>query len=553
MVINVNDLVNRRADNRWDRTAVGDLLERVTWSTPDKTVIVGWDGAFAHPENERLTYRQANDSANRFANALLSKGLVRGDVVMLLCDNSVEAWLTKLAVAKAGLVCAPVNTMMAPDVLGQLVELVEPKFLVIDSERWATNADILGHHGVEAGVTITIGGDAVPGSSSFLEFCADSPDTEPQVDIHGDDIWQILFTSGTTAAPKGVMLSHHATHYAGMNFTAALTRGLRHESDIVQCSFLPLIYHVGDHLFNISVLLNGGTLVIGRKPDPVATARAIDRESVTCLWGGSPAMLGAVAEALDAEPNLNASNLSVAVYGWAALPPRTFASLRVRCGDSLQALAIFGQTESIACHRFWPDSWSELYERTAPRDNYVGVPSPILSSKIVDPFGMEIRSHDDGPGEAVYRSPALFSGYYRNEQATREAFVDGWFHSGDSCVIGENGQRIMVDRYKDIVKTGGENVSTLRVEAVLLEHPSVARAAVVGLPHQQWGEAVTAVVVTHEGVVADASDIIDFARSRLAGFETPKRIEFVDSLPDTVGGKILKYKLRQSLAALYTT
>ncbi|KQU45889.1 AMP-dependent synthetase [Rhodococcus sp. Leaf278] len=553
MAINVSDLVDRRADNRWDRTAVGDLLERVTWSTPDKTVIVGWDGAFAHPENERLTYKQANDSANRFANALLSKGLVRGDVVMLLCDNSVEAWLTKLAVAKAGLVCAPVNTMMAPDVLGQLVELVEPKFLVIDSERWATNADILGYHGVEAGVTITIGGDAVPGSSSFSEFCADSPDTEPQVDIHGDDIWQILFTSGTTAAPKGVMLSHHATHYAGMNFTAALTRGLRHESDIVQCSFLPLIYHVGDHLFNISVLLNGGTLVIGRKPDPVATARAIDRESVTCLWGGSPAMLGVVAETLDAEPDLDASSLKVAVYGWAALPPRTFASLRARCGDSLQALAIFGQTESIACHRFWPDSWSDLYERTAPRDNYVGVPSPILSSKIVDPLGVEITNTDDGPGEAVYRTPALFSGYYRNEQATRDAFAGGWFHSGDSCVIGENGQRIMVDRYKDIVKTGGENVSTLRVEAVLLEHPAVARAAVVGLPHEQWGEAVTAVVVTREGVVADASDIIDFARSRLAGFETPKRVEFVDSLPDTVGGKILKYKLRQSLAALYTT
>ncbi|SNT47577.1 class I adenylate-forming enzyme family protein [Rhodococcoides kyotonense] len=551
MVINVNDLVNRRADNRWDRTSVGDLLERVTWSTPDKTVIVGWEGAFAHPENERLTYRQANDKANQFANALLAQGLSRGDVVMMLCDNSVEAWLTKLAVAKAGLVVAPVNTMMAPDVVGQLADLVEPKFLVVDAERWAPNSDALGSRGVSAGVTITIGGGVVDGSASFADFIAGSPSTEPDVDVHGDDIWQILFTSGTTAAPKGVMLSHHATHYAGLNFTASLTRGLRHETAIVQCSFLPLIYHVGDHLFNISVLLNGGTLVLGRKPDPVAIAQAIDREKVTCLWGGSPAMLGAVAETLDAQQDLDASTLTVAVYGWAALPPRTFATLRTHCGDTFQALAIFGQTESIGCHRFWPDSWTELYERTAPQDNYVGVPSPILASQIFDPFGDPIVDSAGGPGEAVYRSPALFAGYYRNEQATADAFAGGWFHSGDSCVIGESGQRIMVDRYKDIVKTGGENVSTLRVEAVLLEHPAVARAAVVGLPHEQWGEAVTAVIVARDGIDADPSDIIEFARARLAGFETPKRVEFVDSLPDTVGGKILKYKLRQSLSHLY--
>jgi len=552
MPINVNDLVDRRADNRWDRTSVGDLLERVTWSSPDKTVIVGWEGAFAHPENERLTYRQANDKANQFANALLAQGLTRGDVVMMLCDNSVEAWLAKFAVAKAGLVCAPVNTMMAPDVVGQLVDLVEPKFLVIDAERWTPNVEMFTDRGLSAGVTIAIGCEAADDNVTFADFCAGSPTTEPDVTIHGDDIWQILFTSGTTAAPKGVMLSHHATYFAGLNFTAPLTRGLRHETDLVQCSFLPLIYHVGDHLFSIAVLLSGGTLVLGRGPDPVAIAQAIDRERVTSLWGGSPAMVAAADAAFDAHPDLDASSLTVAVYGWAALPPAVFAAMRKHCGDSFQALAIFGQTESIGCHRFWPDDWTELYERTAPQENYVGVPSPILASKVIDAFGEEITGPDDGPGEAVYRSPALFAGYYRNEKATAEAFAGGWFHSGDSCAIGESGQRIMVDRYKDIVKTGGENVSTLRVESVLMQHPAVARVAVVGLPHEQWGEAVTAMVIVNEGFDVTAVDIIDFARSRLAGFETPKKVEFVDSLPDTVGGKILKYKLRQKYSDLYT-
>src|SRR5699024_7021397 len=127
------------------------------------------------------------------------------------------------------------------------------------------------------------------------------------------------------------------------------------------------------------------------------------------------------------------------------------------------------------CHTFWPDEWTELYEASAPAINYVGVPTPLLASKIISPLGDQIENPDDGPGEAVYRSPTICSGYYRDEQATEEAFADGWFHSGDSCAIGESGQRIMVDRYKDIVKSGGENVSTIRVESILQSHPAIER------------------------------------------------------------------------------
>jgi len=135
--------------------------------------------------------------------------------------------------------------------------------------------------------------------------------------------------------------------------------------------------------------------------------------------------------------------------------------------------------------------------------------------------------------------------------ATAQAFRDGWFHSGDSCVHGEHGLRIMVDRYKDIVKTGGENVSSLRVESVLHQHPGVAKAAVVGLPHGTWGEAVTAVVVADPAHPATAAELIAFCRERLAGFETPKDVIFVDALPETVGGKVLKYKLRAAHAGRY--
>ncbi len=170
---------------------------------------------------------------------------------------------------------------------------------------------------------------------------------------------------------------------------------------------------------------------------------------------------------------------------------------------------------------------------------------------MVDENGMSVMGKPGTPGESVYRSPTVASGYYLNQEASDEAFRDGWFHSGDSCMVDEQGLRIMVDRFKDIVKSGGENVSSIRVEAVLYAHPSVLRVAVVGLPHDRWGEAVTAIVVLKPDASATEAELIAHCRERLAGFETPKGIAFTDALPDTVGGKILKYKLREQFATFY--
>ena len=149
----------------------------------------------------------------------------------------------------------------------------------------------------------------------------------------------------------------------------------------------------------------------------------------------------------------------------------------------------------------------------------------------------------------VYRSPVVTAGYFRDEKATREAFRHGWFHSGDMCEFRADGLRVMVDRYKDVVKSGGENVSSLRVEAVVAQFPGVARVAVVGLPDPRWGETVTAVVVPRPDETIDEAALIAFCRERLAGFETPKRVVLMDDLPATVGGKVLKYKLRASLGS----
>jgi uncharacterized protein (TIGR03084 family) len=550
----VTNLHHRRAARRWERTAIADLVERPTWSFPDRLALVGAEGAYSDPAFTRVTYRGADETANRIAHALAARGLTQGDVVALLCENSVEALLMKLGVAKAGLVVAPLNPALAADVVTDILRRIEPALVVVDAEVWPRHADALDAAGVGAGVTIEIGGGAVPGSIPFAELIADQPTTEPDVEVHGDDIWELLFTSGTTASPKAVMLSHTNGTLAGYGSALSLTRGLRFEDDLVLCSFLPLVYHIGDHAFALATFASGGTLVVGRRPDPHQIAAAVAAERATTLWAGSPQLLRGVAEVLDAEPDrYDVRSLRVIVYGWAALHPDTLAALQRTCHPDLLVYEIFGQTESIASHRFWPARWEEIYRRTAPTQNYVGVPSSLLASTVMDTEGRSLAGTPGQAGEAVYRSPAVMAGYYKDEAATRDAFRYGWFHSGDSCLYDAGGLRIMVDRFKDIIKSGGENVSSLRVESVLVQHPAVARAAVIGLPHDHWGEAVTAVVVAKEGCDVVPDDVIAFCRRALAGFETPKQVVVVEGLPETVGGKVLKYRLRAGFADLYTS
>lgn len=547
MVFDVTSLYDRRADEPWNRICVSDMVERLTWSKPDCTAIVGWNGAFGDPRYERLTFAELDALTSQVAHGLRARGLQRGDRVAMVCENSVEGYAFKLGVAKAGMVAAPVNPAMAPDVVRHLIDRVQPRLCVVDAELWSAGEEQLRAAGVSPDVVVEIGGRAPAGSVSFSEFVTDMPGTPPEATVHGDDIYEILFTSGTTAMPKGVMCSHAASTLAAQGFALTLTRGIPFEGDVKVATFLPMIYHVGHQIFLLAAFAAGGSVVLGRRPDPAAIAASIAREQVTALWGGSPAMLDALLQ--QAETGVDdLSSLTVAIYGWAALPPAVLDGLK-KHAPRLAVAEIFGQTESIACHRFWPDMHPDLYRRTAPQHNYVGLPSPLLASKIIDFDGVSLSDQPGTPGEAVYRSPAVAAGYYLDEKATREAFHDGWFHSGDSCVHADDGLRVMVDRYKDIVKSGGENVSTIRVEATLSLHPGVEKAAVIGVPDERWGEMVTAFVVPTQAGTVTAAELIDFARESLAGFETPKRVHFIDSLPETVGGKVMKYKLRQQYGA----
>lgn len=546
--IDVENFRNRRNDQRWNRVSVGDVIERVTWATPDRLCLIAAPDAVINPAHSRLTYRQANDIINKVANRLLKLDLGEAARVAMLAENSNEAWLSKVGIAKAGLVAAPVNTMMAPDVIADCLKRVGADVIIADQAQW----DKLGGPLAESGLKpiMLVGGEDGAETPSFDDFIAGESAEEPDVRIHGDDIWEILFTSGTTAAPKAVMLSHTYTYNAANAQLFQLMRGLRPDQDLITATFTPMTFHIGDQILMFAPFLAGGTVVMGRKPDGDQVAQCVTEEKATHLWGGSPQFVEALIRACHDNPGkYDLSSITVMNFGWAPMDPKSLNAFRELTRPDVWVYELIGQTECVPCHCFNIPRHEELYQATAPAKNYVGIPVPILASTVMDADGNDLRGQPGVEGEAVYRSPAIFSGYYRDEEATRESLKGGWFHSGDSFIFDDQDLRIMVDRYKDIVKSGGENVSSIRVEAVLQQHPSIARAAVVGIVDDRWGEMVTGCVILNPGATIDADEVIAFCRERLAGFETPKRIEVMDAFPETVGGKILKYKIRAQLAA----
>ncbi|MGX7358610.1 AMP-binding protein [Dolosigranulum pigrum] len=546
MELDVNTLYNRRNDSRFNRVAVGDLVERITYSYPDKHAIIACEGAYSDPNYREVSYRQFNEVANQFANALLDRGFQRGDRVLFFCDNSAEAMIGKFGVAKAGLVNVPVNTMIAPDVIEYIIQLTEPVFIVSDAAHNEKLESILSRLNRTSDVTILIGGDELAtGAESFTDFVNRSSTEAPDVTIHGDDIWEILFTSGTTSMPKGVMISHHYTYFAGYDYGMHFSRGLTFPGDYVLASFLPTIYHVADQTLPASVFLHAGTLVLGRSLDYPQLAQAITDYKVTALWAGFSDMLEKLVDCYDDHEQLyDFSSLTSILYGYAALKPAYHKRLKEIGAPHIQTFESFAQTEVIAGYRFYHDQHEVAYLEKAPLVNYVGFPDATLAAKRIDEQGQEVDAEE--AGEVVYQSPISFSGYYKNAEATRASFTpDGWFKSGDGLAKDSDGVSIMIGRYKDIIKSGGENVASPRVESVIKLHDAVDNAAVIGLPSEKWGEEVTAVVVLKDGITVSEADLIAFCRKRLAGFETPKKVIFTDSLPESVAGKIRKYDLVQ--------
>jgi len=550
MKFDVTSLYNRRADKRWDRIALGDALERMTWSCPDKEALISWEGAYVDKENERLTYRQCNDKANQFANALLEKGLKRGDRVMTFGLNSAEHFLAQAGIAKAGLVLVPGNVMMATDVIDYILKQVEPKFLVIDAQFYPRVEKVFKDNKLNVGVTIPIGGGVIPGSVSFKDFINGKSKEEPNVTIHGDDILQIMYTSGTTAWPRGVMLSHIYMYWVSIGHAMTMSRGagVLTEWDYKTGNYYP-IFHIAAQGMVWSALMIGGSSLIARMPDPKIICESMTREKLTTVFGG-PIDYSRIADFYEKNPGVyDTRYLRVCPCGWGPIPPSVDKRLRKIFGQDLVILSYDGQTECVYDTRGWHHKFYETYEKHSPSLNYLGVSHAFYATRIMDTNG---KACPQGvPGEKVMQSPGMMAGYYKNEEETKRVFQYGWFHGGDACQYDENGLMIMVDRFKDVIKSGGENVSSMRVENTIVTYPKVEMAAVFGVPHARWGESVVAAVVAKKGETITEKEILDHCKAKLAGFETPKKVVFVDKLPISIGTKIKKFELRATYKDLF--
>jgi len=550
MELDVTSLVNRRADHRWDRIAVGDMIERMTWSFPDQEALVSWEGAYVDKKNSRLTYRQLDEKANQFANGLIAGKLKRGDRVLLFASNSAEHYIAQIGAAKAGVVMVPVNVMVAPDVIDHIIRQTEPKFSLVDDQLFPRADQAFKKNGLEAGVTIPITGGIVPGSVSFDQFIQGQSKEEPEVRIHGDDIVEILYTSGTTSLPKGVMISHIYLYFCALSHAMSMSRGpgVDTEWDYRIGIYYP-IFHIAAQGMIMSAHVIGGTAVMTRSPDLQLIVDSMTRERLTSIYGGA-ADYTRIARIYEENPGKYATKyLRTCPYGWGPLPPEVDQKLRNIFREDLIILSYDGMTECVYDTRGWNHKFYDVYKKASPASHYLGVSHPFYATRIVDEEMKTCAPRE--MGEKVMQSPVMMSGYYKDEEATRAALRGGWLHSGDACQYDEDNRIILVDRFKDVIKSGGENVSSIRVENTILLHPKVENAAVFGVPHQRWGEAVVAAVVIKPGDDLAENELIDFCRTKLAGFETPKRVVVVDQLPISVGTKIKKYELRMNYKELF--
>jgi fatty-acyl-CoA synthase len=514
------------------RHSLGDLLQRSALRRPDRTALVHGD--------VRLTYAELDAKVNRTANALADRGVTKGDRIALLAHNDHAYVEVTFALARLGAITVPVNFMLQAGEVAYILEHAGASGMVVESallpvaQGAAKEADLEGSltvRGVLAG-----GGRMLPdGWEPFETWTAHGDATPPPVAIADDDVLQLMYTSGTESRPKGVMMTSRSLI---AQYVSCIVDG-RFTADDVALHALPLFHVAAQHCFLNPNLYLGGTNVVLDSPDPARLLETIERERITSLFCPPTVWI-----ALLRHPDFDRrdlSSLSKGYYGASIMPVAIVEELRRRLPE-MDLFNFYGQTEMSAVALV-----------LAPEDQLRKPGSaglPVINSETM------LVDDDDQPvgpgveGEIVHRSPHATAGYWNDPEKTAAAFRGGWFHSGDLGVMDAEGYITVVDRKKDMIKTGGENVASREVEEVVYQHPAVAEVAVFGIAHPRWIEAVAAVVVPRDGQTVDTDDVLRFCRERLAGYKSPKYVAVVDTLPKNASGKILKRDLRTAFAHL---
>ena len=491
--------------------------------------------------NVRLTYAQFADRARRLAGGLQSLGVAPGDRVAFLslnCHRLIEAYY---GVLEAGAVLLPLNIRLAPHELAFILRDAGVKILFVGKE-FLDLADAFRKDtpGIEDFILL----EGVPqaewlAKNNYEEILAAAkPVRSDFMKVDEDSVAELFYTSGTSANPKGVMLTHRNVYLHAMCVALAFDTRL----NSVELHTIPL-FHANGWGVAHSLTLQGGTHVMVRRFETREVFRLIQDEKVQ-----SCSLVPTMATALVNCPERSKYNLSTlnrVVIGGAASSPTLVREVEQVLGCT--CFSGYGLTEtspmlSISPMKPWL-RW-EGDQRYAGQA-MTGYAAPAMELRIVDANDVDVAHDGVAIGEIVARTDGVMKGYWGDPEATREALRGGWFHTGDMATINEEGYILIVDRKKDIIVSGGENISSLEIEKALLAHPSVYEIAVVPVPDERWGEVPKALVVLKPGLEATEAELLEFCRARVARYKAPRTVEFLESLPKTGTGKILKKELRK--------
>ncbi|HLG73996.1 MAG TPA: acyl--CoA ligase family protein [Chloroflexota bacterium] len=505
------------------------FLERSAYVYPDKPAIVYGD--------RKITYAQMQERCRRVASALRANGLQTGDRVAIISPNVVPMAEMHFAVPMAGGVLVAINIRLSADEIAYILEHSGAKFLFVDTEfNHLTKPGQVEH------IVNLLDDRSFPkldGYPTYKDFyTSGSPEEQPDWLESEYDTISINYTSGTTGRPKGVMYHHRGAYLnaLGENITSHI------ESDAVYLWTLPM-FHCNGWCYTWSIPAAGGTSVCLRKFDPEQAWNLIEKENVSNMCG-APTVLIAMANHPRAKEVKLKRPLTITTAG--APPSPTILGQMEALGIRVEH--VYGLTETYGPHTVcqWQDAWSDLSpdERARQRARQ-GVSYVIANARtrVVDEHMNDVPADGETMGEVVMRGNNVMKGYYDNPEATATAFRGGWFHSGDLAVMHPDGYIELRDRAKDIIISGGENISTIEVEQVVVKHPAVMECAVIGVPDDYWGEVPKAFVVLKPGAAATADDIVAFCRDNMAHFKAPKYVE-IGELPKTSTGKIQKFVLR---------
>lgn len=509
-----------------NRVAVGDIIRRPTSLHPDKIAFI---------EGERqMTFRELDQRCNQFAHYLISRGLKQGDAVAALCGNSLDFIVTAYGIARAGMVWVPMNVLLKRDQLDYILDKVEAGLLIVDT-AFLPVMRMAGRPPPPMLTLATPGVDDDPTLPTFEQACEGQPIDEPELEIGDRDPAIVMFTSGTTAQQKGVVVSHLAVYLATLNNVIEMEM----RQDDVTVAMLPF-FHCAQHTLVTSFLHRGATQIVMRGFDAVTLMDNITTHRVTWCFA-LPTMWRAVLD----HPDRQKYRFDSMRYGLYAMTPMDPETLSRMINEICPRFALSsGQTEVYpsACV-FKPELQFEK------QGQYWGQPGLTAEFAIMNDAGHLLPRGQ--VGELVVRGPTVMMEYLKDPEATAAARAHGWHHTGDLGLIDEDGQFLFHDRKKDMIKSGGENVASCTVEGALLGHPAVAAAAVVGLPHAQWIEAVTAFVVPKPDQTLHEDEVIAWCKARLGQHEVPKKVVFLDQFPMTVTGKVLKHVLRSEHQKLF--